>query len=97
KGIKEGLLIDGKEVRGESKFIGKEKKGFVRLEFSFVGGEEEGREVVVFEELLDEGEVIGSEGDIKDVGERVGFVEGCIKRRVRNKGDGCKELDGCKT
>ncbi|OOZ79358.1 collagen-binding protein [Bacillus cereus] len=97
KAINEPLLIDGKEVTAETKFTAKEKNGFVTLEFTFVGAEQQGREVVVFEDLLHEGQVIATHADINDVGQTVRFVEPSIKTTATNKADGSKELDASKT
>lgn len=36
KAINEPLLIDGKEVTAETKFIAKEKNGFVTLDFTLL-------------------------------------------------------------
>ncbi|KMQ11674.1 VaFE repeat-containing surface-anchored protein [Bacillus mycoides] len=97
KAINEPLLIDGKEVTAETKFTAKEKNGFVTLDFSFVGAEQQGREVVVFEDLLHEGQVIATHADINDVGQTVRFVEPSIKTTATNKADGSKELDASKS
>ncbi|MED2635034.1 VaFE repeat-containing surface-anchored protein [Bacillus thuringiensis] len=91
------LLIDGKEVTAETKFTAKEKNGFVTLDFTFVGAEQQGREVVVFEDLLHEGQVIATHADINDVGQTVRFVEPSIKTTATNKADGSKELDASKS
>ena len=96
KAINKPLLIDGKEVTAETKFA-KEKNGFVTLDFTFVGAEQQGREVVVFEDLLHEGQVIATHADINDVGQTVRFVEPSIKTTATNKADGSKELDASKT
>ena len=61
------LLIEGKEVTVETKFTAKEKNGFVTLAITFVGAEQQGREVVVFEDLLHEGQVIVTYADINQV------------------------------
>ncbi|PDY08119.1 TQXA domain-containing protein [Bacillus pseudomycoides] len=97
KVTKEPLLIDGKEVTAETKFTAKEKNGFVTLDFTFVGAEQQGREVVVFEDLLHEGQVIATHADINDVGQTVRFVEPSIKTIATNKADGSKELDASKS
>ncbi len=97
KAINKPLLIDGKEVTAETKFTAKEKNGFVTLDFTFVGAEQQGREVVVFEDLLHEGQVIATHADINDVGQTVRFVEPFIKTTATNKADGSKELDASKS
>ncbi|KLA31208.1 MULTISPECIES: VaFE repeat-containing surface-anchored protein [Bacillus cereus group] len=97
KAINKPLLIDGKEVTAETKFTAKEKNGFVTLDFTFAGAEQQGREVVVFEDLLHEGQVIATHADINDVGQTVRFVEPSIKTTATNKADGSKELDVSKS
>ncbi|MEH7271161.1 VaFE repeat-containing surface-anchored protein, partial [Bacillus toyonensis] len=91
------LVVNGKEVTAETKFTAKEKNGFVTLDFTFVGAEQQGREVVVFEDLLHEGQVIATHADINDVGQTVRFVEPSIKTTATNKADGSKELDASKS
>ncbi|EDX69651.1 MULTISPECIES: VaFE repeat-containing surface-anchored protein [Bacillus] len=86
------LLIDGKEVTAETKFTAKEKNGFVTLDFPFVGAEQQGREVVVFEELYQDGVLVAIQSDINDVGQTVRFVEPTIKTTATNKADGGKEM-----
>ncbi|MED1107693.1 VaFE repeat-containing surface-anchored protein [Bacillus paramycoides] len=93
KAINEPLLIDGKEVTAETKFTAKEKNGSVTLDFTFDGREQQGREVVVFEDLLHENQVIATHSDINDEGQTVRFVEPSIKTTATNKADGSKELD----
>ncbi|MES5896602.1 VaFE repeat-containing surface-anchored protein [Bacillus cereus group sp. RP43] len=97
KAINKPLLIDGKEVTAETKFTAKEKNGFVTLDFTLVGAEQQGREVVVFEDLLHEGQVIATHADINDKGQTVRFVEPSIKTTATNKVDGSKELDASKS
>ncbi|PRT30154.1 VaFE repeat-containing surface-anchored protein [Bacillus wiedmannii] len=86
------LLIDGKEVTAETKFTAKEKNGFVTLDFPFVGAEQQGREVVVFEEVYQDGVLVAIQSDINDVGQTVRFVEPTIKTTATNKADGGKEM-----
>ncbi|MFV8520097.1 VaFE repeat-containing surface-anchored protein [Bacillus sp. SBS7] len=92
KVINKPLLIDGKEVTAETKFTAKEKNGFVTLDFPFVGAEQQGREVVVFEELYEDGILVSTHADINDVGQTVRFVEPTIKTTATNKADGGKEM-----
>ncbi|WP_026591948.1 VaFE repeat-containing surface-anchored protein [Bacillus sp. UNC437CL72CviS29] len=97
KVTKEPLLIAGKEVKAETKFTAKEKNGFVTLDFPFVGAELQGTEVVVFEELYQDGILVGINVDIEDMGHTVRFVEPVIKTTATNKADGSKELDATKS
>ncbi|NKW95913.1 VaFE repeat-containing surface-anchored protein [Bacillus toyonensis] len=93
KAINKSLLIDGKEVTAETTFTAKEKNGFVTLDFTFDGREQQGRDVVVFEDLLHENQIIATHSDINDEGQKVRFVEPSIKTTATNKADGSKELD----
>ncbi|MFK4414761.1 LPXTG-motif cell wall-anchored protein [Bacillus sp. RC251] len=86
------LLIDGKEVIAEAKFTAKEKNGFVTLDFPFVGAELQGTEVVVFEEVYQDGVLVAIQSDINDVGQTVRFVEPTIKTTATNKADGGKDM-----
>ncbi|EMY5504290.1 VaFE repeat-containing surface-anchored protein [Bacillus wiedmannii] len=92
KVINKPLLIEGKEVTAETKFTAKEKNGFAALDFPFVGAEQQGREVVVFEELYQDGVLVATHADINDVGQTVRFVEPTIKTTATNKADGGKEM-----
>ncbi|QWG98739.1 VaFE repeat-containing surface-anchored protein [Bacillus toyonensis] len=93
KATNKSLLIDGKEVTAETTFTAKEKNGFVTLDFTFDGREQQGRDVVVFEDLLHENQIIATHSDINDEGQKVRFVEPSIKTTATNKADGSKELD----
>ncbi|TCD31444.1 VaFE repeat-containing surface-anchored protein, partial [Bacillus wiedmannii] len=92
KVINKPLLIEGKEVTAETKFTAKETNGFVTLDFPFVGAEQQGREVVVFEELYEDGVLVATHADINDVGQTVRFVEPTLKITATNKADGGKEM-----
>ncbi|PFY99073.1 VaFE repeat-containing surface-anchored protein, partial [Bacillus wiedmannii] len=97
KVTKEPLLIDGKEVKAETKFTAKEKNGFVTLDIPFVGAELQGSEVVVFEELYQDGILVGINMSLDDMDHTVRFVEPVIKTTATNKADGSKELDATKS
>ncbi|WP_255294080.1 VaFE repeat-containing surface-anchored protein [Bacillus toyonensis] len=83
---------EGKEVTAETTFTAKEKSGSVTLDFTFNGVENQGRELVVFEDLLHKGELIATHSDINDKGQTVKFVEPSIKTTATNKADDSKEL-----
>lgn len=97
KATNKPLLIDGKEVKAETTFTAKEKNGFVTLDFTFDGREQQGREVVVFEDVLYENEIIATHADINDAGQTIRFVEPSIQTTATNKANGSKELDATKS
>ncbi|MDO5695375.1 MAG: SpaA isopeptide-forming pilin-related protein [Eubacteriales bacterium] len=75
KATEKPLLINGEEVRSEKRFIAESKDGNVDMIFTFDATGLEGKEVVVFEELLDaDGNVIAEHKDINDVGQTVKFT-----------------------
>ncbi|HDX9650161.1 TPA: VaFE repeat-containing surface-anchored protein, partial [Bacillus wiedmannii] len=69
------LLVDGKEVTAESKFTAKEKNGSITLDFTFNASELQGKEVVVFEKLYQDDELVGINVDIDDMDHTVKFKE----------------------
>ncbi|MGF2716853.1 VaFE repeat-containing surface-anchored protein, partial [Bacillus cereus] len=91
------LDADGKEVTAETTFTAKEKNGSVTLDFTFNGVENQGREVVVFEDLLHKGDKIATHSDIEDKGQTVKFVEPTIHTTATNKADEGKELHANQT
>ncbi|HDR6289258.1 TPA: VaFE repeat-containing surface-anchored protein [Bacillus cereus] len=91
------LVIEGKEVTAETKFIAKEKNGSITLDFTFNAKGLEGKEVVVFEDVLNEGKSVATHADINDVGQTVKFVKPGVKTTATNKADGAKEIHVSKT
>ncbi|MGF0039136.1 VaFE repeat-containing surface-anchored protein, partial [Peptoniphilaceae bacterium SGI.131] len=65
------LLVDGKEVMAEKKFIAEAKEGSVEVEFIFNASELKGKKLVVFEDLLDEKGLLLSHADINDIDQTV--------------------------
>nr|MBU6863873.1 VaFE repeat-containing surface-anchored protein [Streptococcus oralis] len=52
----------------------------------------QGTEVVVFEEVYQDGVLVAIQSDINDVGQTVRFVEPTIKTTATNKADGGKDM-----
>lgn len=69
------LLINGKEVSAEKKFIAKEKSGFEELTFTFDGTGLGGKTVVVFEDVYEDGKLIGTHSDINDEGQSIKIIK----------------------
>ena len=60
----EPLLVDGKEVTGETEFTAEESYGTAEVVFTFDGSTLAGKTIVVFEKLWYEDEQIGSHEDL---------------------------------
>lgn len=60
----EPLLVDGKEVTGETEFTAEESSGTAEVVFAFDGSTLAGKTIVVFEKLWYEDEQIGSHEDL---------------------------------
>ena len=69
------LLINGKEVTAEKKFIAKEKSGFEELTFTFDGTGLGGKTIVVFEDVYEDGKLIGTHSNINDEGQSVKIIK----------------------
>lgn len=69
------LVINGKEVTAEKKFIAKEKSGFEELTFTFDGTGLGGKTIVVFEDVYEDGKLIGTHSDINDEGQSVKIIK----------------------
>lgn len=68
---------DGEEVHGESKvFTTTAHDGSVEVEYKFNGVDAEGKTLVVYEELYNNGKVVADHKDIKDEGQTVHFPSG---------------------
>ncbi|WP_154696755.1 VaFE repeat-containing surface-anchored protein, partial [Bacillus cereus] len=75
KATNKPLLVEGKEVTVESKFIAKEKNGSITLDFTFNASALQGKEVVVFEELYQDNILVAIHAEIEDKGQTVKFKE----------------------
>ena len=69
------LLINGKEVSAEKKFTAKEKSGFEELTFTFDGTGLGGKTIVVFEDVYEDGKLIGTHSDINDEGQSIKIIK----------------------
>ncbi|MCQ6531244.1 VaFE repeat-containing surface-anchored protein, partial [Bacillus mycoides] len=75
KATNQPLLVDGKEVVKEAKLVPTEANGSITLDFTLDASKLQGKEVVVFEDLLYEGNVVAVHADIEDKGQTVKFVD----------------------
>lgn len=69
------LVINGKEVTAEKEFTAKEKSGFEELTFTFDGSGLGGKTIVVFEDVYEDGKLIGTHSDINDEGQSVRIIK----------------------
>ena len=60
------LLVDGNEVKATKEFQPTEKDGVVELEFTIPEASLQGKTLVVFEDLLQDGKKVGTHSDIND-------------------------------
>lgn len=92
KSTGEPLLVDGKAVTGETKFTAKAENGTVDVEFIFDASDFANQELVVFEELYFEDELIAEHKDIDDKGQTVEVVPVEIGTKASDMGDGDKKI-----
>lgn len=78
----EPILVDGKEVTGETEFTAEESSDTVEVVFSFDGSTLAGKTVVVFEKLWYGDEQIGSHEDLDSKEQTLVFPE--IKTEAKN-------------
>ncbi|MDO4778567.1 MAG: VaFE repeat-containing surface-anchored protein, partial [Tissierellia bacterium] len=65
------LIVGGKEVTSEVKFVAEKSEGMVEMKFTFDATGLGGKEVVVFEKLYKDGEEIAAHEDINDAAQTV--------------------------
>ena len=75
KSTGKALAINGKEITAEKKFTAKEKTGFEELTFTFDGTGLGGKTVVVFEDVYEDGKLIGTHSDINDLGQSIKIIK----------------------
>ena len=92
KSTGEPLLVDGKEVTGEAKFVPEAEQGTVDVEFTFDASDFANQELVVFEELYFEDELIAEHKDIDDKGQTVEVVPVEIGTKASDMMDGDKKI-----
>lgn len=78
----EPILVDGKEVTGETEFTAEESFGTAEVVFSFDGSTLAGRTIVVFEKLWYGEELIGSHEDLDSKEQTLVFPE--VETEARN-------------
>lgn len=71
----EPLLIDGEKVTAETTFTAEAASGSIEMTFTFDGSALAGKTVVIFENLLTNGVVVGVHADIEDDNQTVWFPE----------------------
>lgn len=69
------LIVNGKEITAEKKFTAKEKSGFEELTFTFDGTGLGGKTIVVFEDVYEDGKLIGTHSDINDEGQSIKIIK----------------------
>ncbi|MCW6681850.1 VaFE repeat-containing surface-anchored protein [Aerococcaceae bacterium NML160702] len=90
------LLVNGKEVRSTLTFIAEQTSGTKNLSFTFNASALKGKEIVVFEDLLRNGQVIASHADINDKAQTVRITHPKLGTTATNKADGLKVIDPLK-
>ena len=93
----EPLLIDGKTVTAEDKFIAETEDGTRELFFTFDSSALIGKSVVVFENLYQEGIEIAVHADINDEGQTVTFKDPKLRTKARDKATGTNQAYASKT
>lgn len=85
------LLVDGKEVHGETVFVPKTKDGKVDVVFSFDASALKGQTIVVFEKVfVNDIEILAHE-DINDEGQTVEFPNSQIRTTAKDQDTECNE------
>ncbi len=91
KATGEKLLVDGKEVTSEAKFVPEEKDGSVDITFTFDASGLAGHKVVAFESVSVKGVEVAVHADIEDDGQTVRFPEPEIGTTAVNAETGTHE------
>ena len=69
------LMVNGKEIRAEKTFVAKAKNGEETLTFKFSSKGLGGKTVVVFEDVYQDGKLIGTHSDINDLGQSIKIIK----------------------
>lgn len=93
KSTGEKLLIDGHEVFSVTSFIPDTKTGTVDMIFSFDYESLSKGDVVVFEELYLNGELIAEHKDLKDENQTFSFIEIVIQKRDADSKKALKDVE----
>lgn len=91
------LLIDGREVTNEVKFVPTKSNDTIDVEFKFDASTLGGKQLVVFETLYKDGEEIASHKDIEDEGQTVTITKIEIGTTATDKATGSKEANESKS
>ncbi len=91
------LLVNGKPVVAEKKFVAEKANGFVELEFKFDGSALEGKSVVVFEDLYNGKVNVATHSEIEDEGQTVEIPK--VRTTAKDKKSGKQVINpvGTKT
>ena len=93
KSTGEKLLIDGQEVFSVISFTPKSKNGTVDMTFSFDYESLSKGDVVVFEELYLNGELIAEHKDLNDTNQTFSFIEVVIQKRDADSKKALKDVE----
>ena len=69
------VIDNGKEVTAEKEFIAETSNGFVDLEFTFNASALAGKTIVVFENVYQNGKLVGTHSDIDDMNQSIEILE----------------------
>lgn len=94
KSTGEALLIDGKEVTGETVFTPEKAEGSVEVIFEFDGSALKNQTVVAFENIYIDGKQVAAHADINDKEQSIYFPE--IKTTATDQADGDHEVAATK-
>lgn len=78
------ILDNGKEVTAEKEFTVETSNGFVDLEFTFNTIPFAGKTVVVFEDVYQNGKLVGTHSNIDDINQSIKILE---KEKVKTGDD----------
>lgn len=84
------LLVDGKEVTGETVFTPEKSEGSVDVVFKFDGSALKGQTIVVFENVTHNDKIVATHEDITDKDQTIYFPE--IGTTASDAADGDKEI-----
>ena len=69
----EALLVNGKTVTAETTFVAEKPNGSIEMKFTFDSSALQGKAVVVFENLYQDGTLVATHADLSDKGQTVTF------------------------
>ena len=85
------IVVNGSPVTAEKTFKPNASTGEVVLEFNFDASALQGKTVVVFEDVYNDGIKVGSHADIDDISQSI-YVPG-IKTTATSEAEGSKKID----